>query len=119
MNRAFAERVVKSFLDLFILTFLSEESKHGYQLMAELRTRTSVRIGAGTVYPLLYELEKQRFVSAEWTSPSRRSRRVYKITETGEEFRANGLEFMRRLLLPLGRTSEENPILIPRTVPTE
>ncbi len=106
LKRAFAERIVKSFLDLFVLALLAEGSKHGYQLMKELRIRTNVRIGAGTLYPLLYELEKQRLVSAEWTSPTRRSRRVYKITETGKVFSAAAFKDMGRLLTFEGRLEE-------------
>jgi DNA-binding PadR family transcriptional regulator len=98
LKKAFAERFVKSFLDLFVLALLAEGSKHGYQLIEELRARTNVRVGAGTLYPLLYELEKQHLVSAEWTSLTRRSRRVYEITETGKAFRAAALKDVGHLL---------------------
>ncbi len=106
MEKAFAERVVKSFLDLFVLTLLAEGSKHGYQLMEELRVRTHVRVGAGTLYPILYEMEKQHLVSAEWTSLTRRSRRVYKITETGKVFTVAAFKDIGRLLAAQGHFEE-------------
>lgn len=98
MTKAVAERMVKSFLDLFVLDLLNDGAKHGYEIMRELKRRTGTRIGAGTLYPLLYELEELQFVSAEWVSPTRRSRRVYKITEKGEKYREQGFRGIDFLL---------------------
>ncbi len=47
---------------------------------------------AGTLYPLLYELEERKLVAGEWNSPNRRSRRVYKITEPGAKYKKNGFK---------------------------
>src|SRR5438046_10402515 len=75
MSKAVSDRFVKSFLDLFVLELLDDGPKHGYEIMRELKIRTGARIGAGTLYPLLYELEDQKLVAGEWNSPNRRSRR--------------------------------------------
>ncbi len=83
MSKAVTERFVKSFLDLFVLDLLDDGPKHGYEIMRELKNKTGARIGAGTLYPLLYELEERKLVAGEWNSPNRRSRRIYKITEPG------------------------------------
>ena len=92
MSRVVTERMVKSFLDLFVLDLLDDSPKHGYEIMRELKTRTGARIGAGTLYPLLYELEERKLVAGEWNSPNRRSRRVYKITEPGARYKKNGFK---------------------------
>ncbi len=62
MSKVVTERMVKSFLDLFVLDLLDDSPKHGYEIMRELKTRTGARIGAGTLYPLLYELEERKLV---------------------------------------------------------
>ncbi len=90
MSKGVSERMVKSFLDLFVLAMLNHGSRHGYELMRELKTKTGVRIGPGTLYPLLYELEERKLVVGEWVSPSRRSRKVYRITEQGNRYREQG-----------------------------
>ncbi len=90
--------MVKSFLDLFVLSLLNGGSKHGYELMQELRSKTGTRIGAGTLYPLLYELEERKFVTGEWVSPTRRSRKVYKITDQGEKYCQQGFKGIDRML---------------------
>lgn len=98
MTKAISERMVKSFLDLFVLALLNDGPKHGYELMRELKVRTGTRIGAGTLYPLLYELEERQLVSGEWLSPTRRSRRVYKITDKGTKFMEQGFSGINYLL---------------------
>ena len=92
MSKVVNERFVKSFLDLFVLDLLDTGPKHGYEIMRELRVRTGARIGAGSLYPLLYELEERKLVSGEWNSPNRRSRRVYKITESGSKYERQGFK---------------------------
>ena len=87
MSKAVTDRMVKSFLDLFVLDLLDGSPKHGYEIMRELKNRTGTRIGAGTLYPLLYALEERRLVDGEWNSPNRRSRKIYKLTEPGAKYK--------------------------------
>jgi len=98
MTRAINERMVKSFLDLFVLSLLDNGGKHGYEIMRELKVKTGAQIGAGTLYPLLYELEERRLVAGEWMSPTRRSRRVYRITDQGEKYRDQSFQGLDKLL---------------------
>lgn len=98
MPKKVAERFVKSFLDLFILDLLDSSPKHGYEIMRELKTRTGTSIGAGTLYPLLYELEERKLVAGEWNSPNRRSRRVYRVTEYGTKYKVLGFRGVSSLL---------------------
>ncbi len=98
MSRAVGERMVKSFLDLFVLSLLNNGSKHGYEIMRELKAGSGTRIGPGTLYPLLYELEERNLVIGEWVSPTRRNRRVYKITELGNRYREQGFKGIEKVL---------------------
>jgi len=98
MTRAVNERMVKSFLDLFVLSLLDNGGKHGYEIMRELKTKTGAHIGAGTLYPLLYELEERRLVAGEWMSPTLRSRRYYRITDQTEKHRDQSFYGIDKLL---------------------
>jgi DNA-binding PadR family transcriptional regulator len=109
MVKAVADRMVKSFLDLFVLSLLNGGSCHGYEIMRELKTQTGTRIGAGTLYPLLYELEQRQFVLGEWTSPTKRSRRVYKITEKGEKYMTQGFKGINHLVSSVNSNSPGSP----------
>jgi PadR family transcriptional regulator len=79
----FEERAIKSMLDIAVLSVLANKPKHGYAVITHLAKKTGVLIGAGVIYPLLYELESKGFVEGEWTSPERRTRRMYSITKKG------------------------------------
>src|SRR5207244_12365692 len=83
MTRAVNERMVKSFLDLFVLSLLDNGGKHGYEIMRELKVKTGAHIGAGTLYPLLYELEERRLVAGEWMSPTRRRSEERRVGKEG------------------------------------
>src|SRR3989442_1841522 len=104
MTRAVNERMVKSFLDLFVLSLLDNGGKHGYEIMRELKTKTGAHIGAGTLYPLLYELEERRLVAGEWMSSTRRSRRVYRSSDQGEKKHDQTIYGLDKLL----RASDSN-----------
>ena len=98
MTKGVNERMVKSFLDLFVLSLLDNGGKHGYEIMRELKAKTGAHIGAGTLYPLPYELEERRLVAGEWMSQTRRSRRLYRITDQGEKYRTQSFQGLGRLL---------------------
>jgi PadR family transcriptional regulator, regulatory protein PadR len=105
MSKAVTDRMVKSFLDLFVLDLLDTGPKHGYEIMRELKNRTGTTIGAGTLYPLLYELEEREFVDGEWNSPNRRSRKIYKITDHGAKYKRQGFRGIGMLVRGTDRDS--------------
>jgi PadR family transcriptional regulator, regulatory protein PadR len=105
MSKAVTDRMVKSFLDLFVLDLLDTGPKHGYEIMRELKNRTGTIIGAGTLYPLLYELEERELVDGEWNSPNRRSRKIYKITDHGTKYKRQGFRGIGMLVRGTDRDS--------------
>jgi DNA-binding PadR family transcriptional regulator len=42
-------------------------------------------VNTNTIYPLLRRLEERGFILGEWEHPTKRSRRYYRITESGRE----------------------------------
>lgn len=86
LEKAWRERTVKNHLDLIILKFLKIKPHWGYEINMEIRERFNVYLSAGTLYPLLHSLEADDYVIGVWESETKRGRRIYKITEKGEEF---------------------------------
>jgi transcriptional regulator len=71
---------------LLILALLEAEPRHGYELskLIESRSRGVVSIHAASLYPLLYELEKKRWITGRWVEkPGQRRRRYYELTAEG------------------------------------
>ena len=72
-------------LPLLVLHFVSQEPSYGNQLMDRIGslTRGALAVNPNTMYPLLRSLEAEGYVAGEWEHPERRSRRFYRITDSG------------------------------------
>jgi|SRR5215203_1007783 len=71
------------------LVILREESSYGYELMEHLEELGFEEISAGGLYRTLRQMEKEGLCKSEWdTSGSGPPRRMYSITDAGEEYLA-------------------------------
>ena len=72
-------------LPLLVLHFVSQEPSYGNQLMDRIVALTTgaLAVNPNTMYPLLRSLEAEGHVAGEWEHPERRSRRFYRITDSG------------------------------------
>ncbi|MCW4011828.1 MAG: PadR family transcriptional regulator [Candidatus Bathyarchaeota archaeon] len=73
------DHLVKSFLDIIVLSMLKDNPIHGYAIIADIHKRFDVLLSPGTLYPLLYSLEKKGMISIEQDG----RRKNYIITEKG------------------------------------
>ena len=74
-------RTIKTFMDMLILTELQQEPLSGYDVISIIHKKFDVLVSSGTVYSMLYSLERGGFVTA--TVDDRK--RVYTLTEKGEK----------------------------------
>lgn len=70
---------MKSFLDIIVLSMLRDNPSHGYGIIADIHKRFDVLLSPGTLYPLLYSLEKKGMIAIELDG----RRKNYLITEKG------------------------------------
>lgn len=72
---------------MLLLRLLADQDMYGYQMIEELARRSdhTFALKAGTLYPLLHQLEEQGMLTAyEAQAPTGRSRRYYRITKQGK-----------------------------------
>ena len=84
----FESQLLKGVAPVVVLEILSRGPMYGYELSQAIEQRSAeiLTLGKGTLYPLLYNLEAKKLVSAKWeASDSGRRRRYYSITGTGKE----------------------------------
>lgn len=84
----FDRELKKGTTPLLILSLLEHERRHGYELskLIESRSQGVIRMHAASLYPLLYRMEKRRWIKGKWVEkPGERRRRFYGITASGEE----------------------------------
>ncbi len=77
--------LLRGSLDLMVLSVLADEPKYGYLIQQQLKTssRELVTIQAGTLYPVLHRLEKDKYVKARWEQTTGRPRKWYELTAAG------------------------------------
>jgi len=92
-------------LDLLILKALSLTPLHGWAISERLRdvSRQMLAVPQGSLYPALYRLERQGWISAEWgTSDQNRRVRFYHLTRAGRKQLAAETEAWSRLTAAVG-----------------
>jgi DNA-binding PadR family transcriptional regulator len=84
-ERDIVRDVVRGFSRAVILWLISQKPMSGYTIVKEIEKLTGQKFHAGIVYPLLYELEKAKFISGKWTKKGGRRIKYYSITEKGTQ----------------------------------
>ena len=76
----------KTLFPVLLLHMVKVQPDHGYGLMQRIDALCGglVAVNTNKIYPLLRRLEERGFLEAQWDHPSKRSRRIYKITPEGE-----------------------------------
>lgn len=74
-------RTIKNFMDMLVLAELQEKPLSGYDIITLIHKRFNVLVSSGTVYSLLYSLERKGLVNAEMDQ----RKRVYTLTAKGEQ----------------------------------
>lgn len=84
----FPSELVRSSSDLVILTLLRDRPMYSYEILVTLESRGNgdLHFKQGTLYPLLYRLERQGWIRAKWqTPPKGKQRKVYSLTKEGKK----------------------------------
>lgn len=104
--------VLRGHLEALILAVLERGPAHGFEIMKRLddEGRGALALKEGTVYPILYRLEKDKHVRAAWdadTSTSRGPRRrVYHLTPRGRRELAARRQRWTHFVATMGRLME-------------
>lgn len=81
-----AARLPKNFMTPWVLLVLKQWNLHGYLILQQLNQMGFTDVDHATLYRELRRLEKEGFVASEWeTGNSGPARRVYSITDAGEQ----------------------------------
>ena len=102
--KKFVDKIIKANREIIVLSILSEKPMCGYDLIKEIFSKSDVFLSQGTVYPILYSLEEEGVLKAEFERGNMRTK-VYFVTPEGQEIVAKKLkafadafEFIMKLL---------------------
>lgn len=78
------QNLTKSLLLPIILDLLNGQPMCGYQIIKSIQETYGVKFGASTIYPLLKHLNEKDLVCNEWEIKSRRPKKVFRLTQQGQ-----------------------------------
>jgi transcriptional regulator len=87
-------------LDLLILKTLALEPMHGWGISQRIQqiSQGVLSVNQGSLYPALYRLEEQGWISSEWgSSDHNRQAKYYRLTRAGRRQLAEERENWERL----------------------
>ena len=87
-RRSIERELKRGSLELIVLHLLAPGEAYGYEIVSKLTAETNgaLAVTDGTLYPVLYRLERARYVEVRWETPERGvPRKYYRLTDTGRE----------------------------------
>jgi transcriptional regulator len=87
-------------LDMLVLKALQLGAMHGWGITERLvqGSKSALQVGQGSLYPALYRLERQRFISSSWgMSDNNRRARFYELTSAGRSHLARERQAWKRM----------------------
>lgn len=81
-------KLLQGTLDMLILKALSLGPLHGYGVGQRIMqmSEDALRVEEGSLYPALYRVERQRWITAEWgISENNLRAKFYKLTRAGRK----------------------------------
>jgi PadR family transcriptional regulator, regulatory protein PadR len=92
-------------LDLLILKAISLGPEHGYGILLRIQqvSRDTLQIQQGSLYPALYRLEHQGFITSEWgESENKRRAKFYRLTRAGSRQLQREVAYWQRMSEAIG-----------------
>ncbi|NJE05985.1 PadR family transcriptional regulator [Thermococcus sp. M36] len=96
-------KITKEVLWLYILRLLRERPMYAYELKERIKEAFNFEPATVSSYVVLYKLEKEGYVTAEWqeSETGKPSRKYYKLTPEGEKLLEDGIAFLENMLTKL------------------
>ena len=87
-RRSIGRELKRGSLELIVLHLLEPGEAYGYEIVSKLTAQTNgtLEVTDGTLYPVLYRLERAGYVAVRWETPARGvPRKYYQLTASGRE----------------------------------
>ncbi|MBQ7860448.1 MAG: helix-turn-helix transcriptional regulator [Faecalibacterium sp.] len=72
METRFEQQLKKGVLEMVVLRMICQQPAYGYELILRLRAESDglLAVKEGTLYPILYRLEDDGLIAADWQTPA-------------------------------------------------
>jgi transcriptional regulator len=106
------DELLQGTLDMLVLKVLQLGPMHGWGITErlELGSERVLQVGQGSLYPALYRLERQGFVTSAWRqTESNRRARYYSLTRAGRKQLQRETDEWQRMASIIGRLLSTEP----------
>ncbi|MHC4501176.1 MAG: PadR family transcriptional regulator [Planctomycetota bacterium] len=86
--KSLGKQMLSGNVETLILAVLEAGQSYGYAIVKELNQQAEgiLRLGEGTIYPVLHRLEEKKIVSAKWClAANGRERKYYRLSAKGRK----------------------------------
>lgn len=83
----FSKQILEGHIEMVILSILEDGTSYGYAIVKQINERSdgSLKLGEGTVYPLLHRLEEKEWIASTWKRAEEgRRRKYYRLSAKGK-----------------------------------
>jgi PadR family transcriptional regulator, regulatory protein PadR len=95
--KRYIDKIIKTNREIFIMSSLLEKPMCGYDIIKEIFLKCNVFLSQGTVYPVLYSLEEEGILYAEYSKGDMRSKK-YSLTLKGKDIAQKNIdEFVKSI----------------------
>ena len=88
MEDRLLQQLKKGVLEMLVLELICQAPTYGYELMAKLKLRSGelFALKEGTLYPILYRLEDEGMIAAQWSQGEGKTapKKMYAATDKGQ-----------------------------------
>jgi len=91
-TKRYIERIIKTNRDVFIMSSLLSKQMCGYDIIKDVFFKSNVFLSQGTIYPILYSLEEEGIIQAEYSKGDMRSKK-YRLTPKGIEIAQRDIQY--------------------------
>lgn len=85
-RKEIVQHVTKNLVAIQLLRLILLEPMWGYKIKKQMEKKFNVKLGHGTLYPMLNSLEKKGFLTSQKQKEEGRTRKIYTVTENGIEY---------------------------------
>ncbi len=101
------QHIIRNLLEVQMLRIVQAQPTWGYQIKKLVETQFNIKLRHGALYPTLNALETRGFLECKKQPKSGRSRKVYVITRTGEDYLQTYRNIIKELLGEKMKTLDE------------
>ena len=85
-KREIVQRINKGLLDIQLLRMIKSQPLWGYRIKKKAKDELNIKLRHSALYPTLNLLEKKGYLKSERQQEMGRPRKIYSITEKGENY---------------------------------